>query len=56
MVGLVERPSLHIAKVLGPVGDEITADEAREAVRSCIDVGANIINFAPVNDMVGGGQ
>lgn len=55
MVGLVEGVSLYIARVLGPIGDQITADEVREAVRSCIDVGADIINFAPVNDMVGGG-
>ena len=55
MVGLVEGVSLYIARVLGPIGDQITADEVREAVRSCIDVGADIINFAPVNNMVGGG-
>jgi len=55
VVGLVEGVSLYIARVLGPVGDEITADEFRSAVRGCINVGANIINFAPVNNMVGGG-
>ena len=55
VVGLVEGVSLHIAKVLGPVGDTITAEEFRAAVRGCINVGANIINYAPVNDIDGGG-